>query len=867
MANKHAESDADANLERELAESAADTGENEVDESTAAKLPAADFERIAAAVLAYVRRPGYQPVKPSVIARKLGMDGEDRVQLKRCIKKLVKQGLLGYAAKHHVRLPDQPATPGGAPTAGGSAAPKAAAFLDEDAASEAGNRGGSQPGGGTMQGIFSRTAGGFGFVRPSAHDPRFKEDVYIPLHKTRDAADGDRVAVRLQGKRRRGDQLRLAGEIIEILERETHRFVGVYEEREGLGFVQVDGGIFAQPIFVGDPGARGVQADDKVVIEMVRFPSHTHDGEAVVVEILGQRGDPQVDTLSIIREFDLPEAFPEAVLEAARQSAERFQEEIVPPRVDFTNLTVITIDPRDARDFDDAISLTRLENGHWQLGVHIADVSHFVPAKSPLDDEARLRATSVYLPDRVLPMLPETISNHLASLQPGRLRYTLSVLIEYTAEGIPVDVQWHTGAIRSARRFTYEEVDSFLSRREAWRTKLAPAVHQLLGDMYELAMVLRRRRQTQGAIELNLPELKVDLDKQGQVQGAHLVEHTESHQIIEEFMLAANQAVAEQLHGQSLNLLRRIHEPPDPRKLRELSRFVRELGIECESLESRFEIQRVLAAVIGRPTEHAVHFAVLRSMKKARYGPEEEGHYALHSDHYCHFTSPIRRYPDLVIHRMVRSLIEGRRPPDNFELLAILGEHCSEREQRAESAERELTKVKLLNYLSQRLGERMEAVITGVTRYGLFAQGIDLPAEGLIHVDSLADDYYEYDARAHSLVGRRGNVYRLGDLLRVEIAHVDVDRRELDFRLIQRLQRGEPSVAEGTSARETRRKRSSQASDASQPRATDYRPGERRSGGDRSSEYRETGRRSRHSRTSSGESSAARPPKKKKKKR
>lgn len=774
-----------------------------VDESQEPSSSLASPDAIAAAVLAYIRRPGYQPVKPGVIARKLGFEGEDRVQMKRCVKKLVKQGLLAYAAKHHLRLPDKPSASGTVPS---TSAPMPE-NISASSRGESTKRSGSQPGGGTVQGIFRRAAGGFGFVRPSARDPKLKEDVYIPLHKTRDAADGDRVAVRLQGKRLRGEQLRLAGEIIEILERETHRFVGVYVEQEGLGFVEVDGGVFAQPIFVGDPSAHGVQPDDKVVIEMVRFPSHVHDGEAVVVEVLGRRGDPQVDTLSIIREFDLPEAFPEAVLAAARESADRFQEEIVAPRIDFTNLTVVTIDPRDARDFDDAISLDQFENGHWRLGVHIADVSHFVPAKGPLDDEARLRGTSVYLPDRVLPMLPETISNHLASLQPGRVRYTLTVFIEFTADGAPVATEMHAGAIRSARRFTYEEVDSFLARREAWRTKLTPQVHQLLSAMYELAMILRQRRLTRGAIELNLPEIKVDLDRQGQVQGAHLVEHTESHQIIEEFMLAANQAVAEHLHRQSLNLLRRIHESPDPRKLRELSRFVRELGIECESLESRFEIQRVLAAVIGRTTEHAVHFAVLRSMKKARYGPEEEGHYALHSDHYCHFTSPIRRYPDLVIHRMIRSLLEGRRPADNFEQLAILGEHCSEREQRAESAERELTKVKLLNYLSSRLGERLDAVVTGVTRYGVFAQGIDLPAEGLIHVESLVDDYYEFDARAHSLVGRRGNVYRLGDLLRVEIVHVDVDRRVLDFRLVQRLQRGEPAAGEATTARETRRPR------------------------------------------------------------
>ena len=703
------------------------------------------------AVLKYVQRPEYQPVKPAVIAKHLDLF-EQRSEVKQAVKRLVKQGKLAYGAMHRVRLPEP------------------------ESASEQRS---------ATTGVFRRAAGGFGFVKPQNAPPGDRsQDIFIPARKTADASDGDLVVVRTKDKRRRGEELRWAGEIVEVLARETHRFVGVYDERGGYGFVQVDGSVFTRPICAGDPGAKNAHPSDKVVIEIVRFPSHTFDGEAVIVEVLGQRGAPGVDTLSIMREFNLPEQFPEDVLDDARQQAARFDETIEEGRQDYTQATVITIDPFDARDFDDAISLDRLENGHWKLGVHIADVAHFVRPKTPLDTEARQRATSVYLPDRVVPMLPETISNHLASLQPGRLRFTKSVFLEFTAEGTRVATEVYNGAIRSDRRFTYAEVDDFLARRQRWQEKLTPQVFQLLGGMYELAMILRRRRLDGGAIELTLPEVKIDLDKNGGVAGAHLEEQTESHQIIEEFMLAANEAVAEWLHEKELFFLRRIHEPPDPRKLRALGQFVRELGFSCESLESRFEIKRVVEEVAGRPQEYAVHFAVLRSMRKARYGPEEEGHYALHSDHYGHFTSPIRRYPDLTIHRMLAQLIEGQRPPNDFDQLAQLGEHCSQREQRAEAAERELTKVKLLNFLRTRIGQTMKAVITGVERFGLFAQGTELPADGFIHISKLDDDFYEYDAASHSLAGRRlGNAFRLGDLLQLEIAHVDVDRRQLDFRV------------------------------------------------------------------------------------
>ncbi len=703
-------------------------------------------------ILDHVLRDNYQPVKPKIICKKIGRPREDLKDVRRAIKRLVKSGQLKWDANHIVRRGDDQKT----------RTPR-------------------------ITGVYSRAAAGFGFVRPTGTPPALgrDHDIFIPPGKELDAADGDVVEVKTGQKP--GDSEKVRGQIVDVLQRNTHRFVGTYFEREGAGFVAVDAGKFAEPIYVGDAGAKNAASRDKVVIDMVRFPSRGNDGEAVIVEVLGARGEPGVDTLSIIHEFGLPGEFSEEVMQDARAQADAFDESL-DGREDLTEVTTITIDPVDARDFDDAISLSRIENGHWRLGVHIADVSHFVKLKTHLDDEARDRATSIYLPDRVIPMLPEIISNNLASLQPGKVRYTKTAFIEFTPEGTPIGVDVVNGAIRSDHRFAYEEIDEYLADRAPWQEKLSPEVFKLVGEMHELAMILRKRRFEKGALELSLPEVKIDLDSEGQVSGAHTVENTESHQIIEEFMLAANIAVAVHLRDKELNFIRRIHQSPARKKLQALNEFVQDMGIQCENLEDRFEIQRVINEVAGRPEARAVNYAVLRAMKKAIYSPEDEGHYALSADTYCHFTSPIRRYPDLDVHRMIDALIAGTRPRDKYDKQMSLAEHCSGREQRAEQAERELKKLKLLNYLATRKGDEMEGVITGVEEFGLFVQGLEIPAEGLIPVASMIDDYYTYDRRAHSLTGKKqGNSFRLGDTVKVRITLVEVDRRQLEFRLVEKL--------------------------------------------------------------------------------
>ena len=528
------------------------------------------------AIVDFVNQPHYHPVKPRVIAQRLGLPKEEAPNVRRAVKLLVRRGKLEYASNHLVR-PIKPSPPAPLPEGEGISWPSPPAPLPEGEGGLSRKRKRSEHARPRVVGIFQRTQKGFGFVRPSPtgseeDGTRRKEavgerqDVFVPAKYTLDAASGDLVAVEIRRVRHpeAGTALGPRGRVVEILERQTRQFVGTYFESEGSAFVQVDGTLFAQPVFVGDPGAKNARPDDKVVMEMIRFPSPLHDGEGVIIEVLGPQGKPGVNTLSIIREFGLPEEFAKDALDEARQEAARFDESLE-GRLDLSGETVVTINPVDARDFDDAISLERLDNGHWRLGVHIANVSHFVRPRTALDREAHNRGTSVYLPDRVLPMLPELISNGLASLQPDKVRYTKSVFMEYTPEGVRTHTEFHSAAIKSAKRLTYEEYDAFLAgpailpspsgrgaggegvrggkrvqpdlpspsgrgaggeggdgKRAQPATSrlksphphplptnlrsvpgegtpaLTPPVHDLLGRMHELAMLLRRRRIRHG---------------------------------------------------------------------------------------------------------------------------------------------------------------------------------------------------------------------------------------------------------------------------------------------------------------------------------------------------------------------------------
>ncbi len=724
-------------------------------------------------VLRVVHAAEYRPSKPKQIATLLKLDGDEYRELRRVIKQLVLEGRLVYGGNHLVV-----------------------------AAAAVGGKTDS------IRGKFRRAmGGGFGFVRPSSGgadaDADVPEDIFVPPGKTGGAMEGDLVEVEISPGRGGG----IEGVVIAVVQRERRQFTGTFRssalppnEDDSSPYsrprvkaiegpvVYLDGVHFNAPVSVGDVRGLPLVDDDKVFVEIVDFPDDDGGGgEAVILERLGSTKNPTIDTVTIMRQYALPDEFPNAVIEEARKRADEFDDGTPPAdRMDLSELLTITIDPFDARDFDDAISLAR-EDGRWRLWVHIADVSHFVHVGGAIDVEARQRATSVYLPDRVIPMIPEIISNHLASLQPERLRLVKTVEIEMTDDLTVTHTEVYNAVIRSDKRFNYEQIDQYLAAPAEFVSDWGQPICELLDHMHTLAMKMRKRRFKAGALSMDMPDIKLDLDRLGKVKGAFLVENTESHQIIEEFMLAGNQAVAMWLDDLELNFLHRIHEPPERRKLRSLSSFVQDLGLGIDNVESRFEIQAVLDKVAGTPLQNAVNFAVLKSMSKAVYGPHREGHYALDMEHYCHFTSPIRRYPDLTVHRLVQKLLDKKSTPDeSFAELVKLGHECSDAERNAAAAERELIQLKLLHFLKKKIGETLDAVVSRVFADGLHARCLKLPVDGFIPVTTLPSDQYRFERRGQMLIGyKQGNRFRLGDLLTVRIDKVDLQDRQLYLSVVK----------------------------------------------------------------------------------
>ncbi len=661
-------------------------------------------------------------------------------------------------------------------------------------------------------GAYRHNRRGFGFVVPT--DPTAHEDLYIPEGQNAGALTGDSVRAVITNRDHRDGKAMYSGRIIEILERSQKRFVGSLAKVHGQWLVLPDGNMLTEPILVPDAASRHIRPGTKVVVELTSYPGEANQKPAgVITEVLGAAGEKDVDLKSVIVQFNLPGEFPDAVKEQARAAIDAFDpDDERSDRLDLTDQIICTIDPDDAKDYDDAISLRRLENGQWQLGVHIADVSFFVPSDSALDAEARSRGNSCYFPGHVIPMLPEILSNGVCSLQEGVPRLCKSAFITYDQNAHPIATKFANTIIHSAARLTYREAQAILDgaaeipHPQGHRAigDYPPKVIELLHQMNDLARRLQKRRLAQGQIVLDLPETELVLDENGKVIDAVPEDQSFTHTLIEMFMVEANEAVARLLDSQNVPFLRRTHPEPASDSGVRLGQFVHAAGLALAKDLDRKAIQALLASVKGKPESFAISLAVLKSLTRAEYSPQPIGHYALASEHYCHFTSPIRRYADLTIHRLLDAYFAARtRTGKRVQLedipthedLVELGRHLGLTERRADDAERELRQVKLLELLQHHVGEQFPGVVTGITNFGIFIQLQTYLIDGLIRYENLLDDWWDVDERAGVVRGQRsGKRIRIGDVFQVTIAKVDPARRELDLAIVNLPGKAGPSV-------------------------------------------------------------------------
>ena len=596
-----------------------------------------------------------------------------------------------------------------------------------------------------ITGRFETTRQDFGFIRPETRTAA--SDVFVPLKNAMDAAHGDRVvaAVHIRGRRADGKP-RYIGEIIDILERAKQQTAGTLIKRGKHWFVKPDGARDNEMITVDDPGAKSCKEGDKVQVEIVNYGDRDYFAYGVILKKLGKSGTPSAELKSTIARFEIEEKFSKKAMNDAREAVSNFdpQKEIDEGRrEDIRNEIIITIDPEDARDFDDAISLKQLDHGHWLLGVHIADVSTFVKEGTKLDDEAYSRATSVYLPGHVVPMLPELLSNGLCSLQPDQDRFAKSVYIELNSKGLPVNTRFANSVIRSMQRLTYEDADLIIDGKDT--PGLDPKAIELVKNMTKLARIIDKRRYEQGMLRLDIPRSEVVLSDSGRPVDARPESSTFSHTVIEMFMLEANEAVARLFDGLNVEFLRRIHPEPDTLTSGRMVQVLRACGYDVPKSIDRFGLQQLLESIDGKPEGKIINIAVLRSMQKAEYRPAHIGHYALASEFYCHFTSPIRRYPDLMVHRLLDDYITGKLTSDTavqypgYNDLDPKGLHCSERERNAEAAENDLKEFMLMQLLEKHIGEDLPGIVTSIVDKGIFIELDKYMVDGFLEAKAVQD--------------------------------------------------------------------------------------------------------------------------------
>ena len=693
-------------------------------------------------ILAMVSDHQYRPMTIDEMAQVLGVEKQDKKLLRNTVEGLLKEGALLKIKKEKIVLPERY---------------------------------------GVYVGRIDVNKRGFGFVFRGEG----KGDIFVPENALKTAMNGDKVQVKLI--RENAGTKRAEGEILEVLERKNSKIIGVYEQSKAFGFVRPEDQKLQHDVFISKSNRNFAETGDVVVVEITKWPEKGRNPEGIILEILGKKGDKGVDILTVVKKFNLPEAFPPKVLSYTDTLSETAEEKEFSNRRDLRGEKIMTIDGADAKDLDDAVSVVKLENGLYKLSVHIADVSHYVRENTPLDKEAFKRATSVYLLDLVIPMLPEKLSNGLCSLNPFEPKLALSCDMIIDGEGKVVEHEIYESVIESKLRATYEDVTKVLQGEMNESLAKYQEFIPMIEDMKDLQRILEKKREKRGAIEFDFPESKIKLDKLGKPVEVSLYPREISNKIIEEFMLVCNETVSEHMFWTHMPFIYRVHEEPDEEKLKAFTEFSYNLGYPVKlyaGIQPK-SLQEVLKKVEGKKEEPVLSKLLLRSMMQARYAPENIGHFGLAATYYSHFTSPIRRYPDLLIHRIIKEFLHGKidekRVRSLVPIVSEASKQASEMERVAVDAERELDALKKAEFMQQHIGEVFEGIISSVTNFGLF---VELPntIEGLVHITSLYDDYYVYDERYMTLIGERtGKKYALGEKIRVLVSNVNLDSREIFF--------------------------------------------------------------------------------------
>lgn len=625
---------------------------------------------------------------------------------------------------------------------------------------------------------------GFGFVMSK---DKVREDVFVTAENMNGAMHGDTVIANILKKSQAGK--REEGEIIRILERGNKYLVGTFEDNKNFGFLIPDDQKISYDVFIPKAHTMGAKDQQKVVIEITKWPEARRNPEGKVLEVLGFLSDPGTDILSIIRQFNLPEVFPENVQEQANNVAEVINEKDLEGRTDLRQLKTFTIDGADAKDLDDAISIKSLENGNYELGVHIADVAQYVKDGTPMDKEALERGNSVYLIDRVIPMLPKELSNGICSLNPNVDRLTLSVIMEINKTGGIVNHQILETVINSSHRLVYDDVSDYLEDDDNAAKEILKDLLVELKLMEELMHILYKKRDTRGSIDFDFPETQIILDEQGKPIEIKKAERRIANRLIEEFMLVTNETVAEEYFWAEVPFLYRIHEDPNPEKLVAFANFIHNFGYQLKGKEIHpKELQLLIEEIKGKKEELVISTLLLRSLRKAVYSSTPDTHFGLASKYYSHFTAPIRRYPDLVIHRIIKEFIKGKLSLGKQDMLEKtlpeIAEHTSMTERRADEAEREVSDLKKAQYMMDKIGEEFKGIISSLTNFGIFVQ-LENTIEGLVHFSNMLDDYYHFDEEKFHIIGERSNrLYKLGDEVIIKVIGVDISKRNIDFQIV-----------------------------------------------------------------------------------